>query len=95
MSRPEPLGCGEGGLLAPLSLPRRRTSPGPGGIDPRTLTIDRLSAMWAHGLGRHARAEAPVGAARWDRLCPFKEGSPHRDFYHLGWSSRPFRWETS
>ena len=63
---------------------------GPGGVDPRTLSIDDVSARWAHGLGWRARAETPVGHARWDKICPFKEGSPHRNFYHLGWAGRPW-----
>lgn len=56
--------------------------------DPRSLVIDPKGIAWAFNMGREAYSRAQHAPnVRWDRFCPFREGSPHRGHWREGWNA--------
>lgn len=56
--------------------------------DSRELFLDAKSRRWCHRMGLEAKASSKP-YTRWDQVCPFRQGSPHRDAFHDGWRGRP------
>lgn len=54
--------------------------------DARYIQITPTSMLWAYDKGRHTKNET-IGTIgmKADRICPFREGTPHRVCWYAGW----------